>query len=142
MDELVDGTHACARPGRTHVGRMGEAGRRETDSGRWLRLFGDVRKGEAGLVLLLGTQVFVLLVAYYLLKTVREPLILLKTLWGLKGSELRTYGTAAQALLLLALMPLYPRVPGAIPRSFLVRGSLLPLAIVTALFIAAGLVGL
>ena len=91
---------------------------------------------------MLGLQVFLLLVAYYLLKTVREPLILLKTLWGLKGSELRTYGTAAQALLLLALMPLYARASGGIARNILVRGSLLALALVTAAFIAAGLAGL
>ena len=121
---------------------MGEAGRGRADSVRWLRLFGEVRRGEAGLVVMLGLQVFLLLVAYYLLKTVREPLILLKTLWGLKGSELRTYGTAAQALLLLGLMPLYARASGGIARGFLVRGSLLVLAIVNVLFIAAGLAGL
>jgi len=108
---------------------------------QWLRLFGDVRQGEGALVGLLGLQVFLLLVAYYLLKTVREPLILLKTLWGLKGSELRTYGTAAQALLLVGLMPLYSRAAGGVARSIVVRGSLLAIAIVTAAFIVAGLVG-
>ena len=43
---------------------------------RFLGLFGDVRAGEGATVLLMALNVFLLLVAYYVLKTVREPLIL------------------------------------------------------------------
>ena len=44
---------------------------------RVLRVFGDVRAGEGATVLLMCLNVFLLLMAYYVLKTVREPLILL-----------------------------------------------------------------
>ena len=60
---------------------------------RALRLFGDVRAGEGGTVLLMCLNVSLLLVAYYILKTVREPLILLAG-----GAELKSYAAAAQAL--------------------------------------------
>ena len=58
---------------------------------RFLRLFSDVRAGEgANALILLGT-IFTLLFAYYVLKTVREPLVLVSatedlsvlTQWGL-----------------------------------------------------------
>ena len=41
---------------------------------RTLAPFGKVTPAESGLVLLLSAQVFLLLAAYYLLKTAREPL--------------------------------------------------------------------
>ena len=43
---------------------------------RALRVFADVRAGEGATVLLMCLNVYLLLVAYYILKTVREPLIL------------------------------------------------------------------
>src|SRR5206468_12964193 len=70
-------------------------------SARLWRILGDVRAGEGRRVSLFGLQIFLLLTAYYLLKTVREPLILLWGIWGLGGQELKVYATSAQALLLL-----------------------------------------
>ena len=64
---------------------------------------------------LFGLQIFLLLTAYYLLKTVREPLILLWGVWGLGGQELKVYATSAQALLLLLVLPLYGRLAAACP---------------------------
>ena len=63
-----------------------------------LRLFADVRAGEATTVLLLSLDVFLLLTAYYLLKVAREPLIL-------EGgrAEVKTYASAGQALTLVAV---------------------------------------
>ena len=55
----------------------------------------------------------------------REPLILLSGVWGLSGSELKTYGTAAQAGLLLALVPLYGWLVGRFRRWHLIRFTLL-----------------
>src|SRR5512137_2273069 len=69
---------------------------------RALSLLADVRAGEGAGVLLLGLNVFLLLVSYYLLKTVREPLILTQG-----GAEVKTYSAAGQALLLLAIVPAY-----------------------------------
>ena len=69
---------------------------------RLLRIFGDVRAGEGATVLLMCLNVFLLLMAYYILKTAREPLILLAG-----GAELKSYAAAAQALTLVLYVPLY-----------------------------------
>ena len=54
-----------------------EASTRATGAlARVLRAFGEVEPGKSATVLLLLANLFVLLVAYYVLKTVREPLVL------------------------------------------------------------------
>src|SRR5260370_17372574 len=78
---------------------------------RGLRMFGDVRAGEGGTVLLMCLNVALLLVAYYVLKTVREPLILLSG-----GAELKSYAAAAQALTLIAYVPIYGCLAHPLPR--------------------------
>jgi ATP:ADP antiporter, AAA family len=78
---------------------------------RLLRVFGDVRAGEGATVLLMCLNVFLLLMAYYILKTVREPLILLAG-----GAELKSYAAAAQALTLVGYVPLYGWVAQKLPR--------------------------
>jgi AAA family ATP:ADP antiporter len=78
---------------------------------RALRLFGDVRGGEGVTVLLMCLNVFLLLMAYYVLKTVREPLILLAG-----GAELKSYAAAAQALTLVGYVPLYGWLAQRLPR--------------------------
>jgi len=42
---------------------------------RFLRLFTDIRQGEAAKALLLALNVFLILLAYYILKAIREALI-------------------------------------------------------------------
>jgi AAA family ATP:ADP antiporter len=78
---------------------------------RTLRLFGDVRAGEGATVLLMCLNVFLLLMAYYILKTAREPLILLAG-----GAELKSYAAAAQALTLVGYVPLYGWLARKLPR--------------------------
>jgi AAA family ATP:ADP antiporter len=68
----------------------------------WLRGFVPVKRSEALTVGLLALNVFVLLTCYYVLKVVREPLILLGG-----GAELKAYASAGQALLLLAVIPAF-----------------------------------
>ena len=70
---------------------------------RLLSIFTEVRGGEAGTVLLLTLDVFLLLTAYYLLKTVREPLILAVP----GGAELKSYSSAGQAVLLVGVVHAY-----------------------------------
>lgn len=82
---------------------------------RMLRVFGDVRAGEGGRVVLMFLNVFLLLLAYYILKTVREPLILQGG-----GAELKTYAGAVQALTLVLYVPLYGWVASRLPRQKLV----------------------
>ena len=70
-----------------------------------------MRAGEGPIVLLMALNVFLLLVAYYVLKTVREPLILASG-----GAELKSYASAFQALTLIGYVPLYGWVASRLPR--------------------------
>jgi ATP:ADP antiporter, AAA family len=96
---------------------------------RFLGLFSDVRAGEGVRALLMLVNVFLILVSYYILKTVREPLILAasvpEVLQGLgihDTAEVKTYASAGQALLLMGYIPLYGWVASKVERSRLVLG--------------------
>jgi len=92
---------------------------------RALRLFSDVREDEGPRLLALTFNVFLILVAYYVMKPVREVLILNQP----GGAELKSYAYAGQAALLVVLVPLYGAVASRLPRRQLIN-------VVTALFIA------
>jgi ATP:ADP antiporter, AAA family len=68
-----------------------------------LSLFSEVRDGEGAGALLLAANVFLLLGTYYILKTIREPLILGQP----GGAEMKSYSAAPQTALFLILLPLY-----------------------------------
>jgi ATP:ADP antiporter, AAA family len=74
---------------------------------RGLGLFSEVRSGEGAAALILTLNLFVLLTTYYSLKVVREPMILLGGVFGIKGATLKAAATAAQAVLLLGVVPAY-----------------------------------
>jgi AAA family ATP:ADP antiporter len=76
-----------------------------------LRLFTDVRAGEGGTALLLTLNILLLLTAYYIIKPVREALIL-----SGEGAEVKSYAAAGQALLLLGLVPAYGLLADRLPR--------------------------
>jgi len=78
---------------------------------RLLGIFGDVHNGEGATVILMLVNVFLLLVGYYVLKTVREPLILIAG-----GAQLKSYAAAAQALALIVYVPVYGWVASKLPR--------------------------
>jgi AAA family ATP:ADP antiporter len=104
---------------------------------RILRPFGDVRPGEGSNVLLLFANIFILLVAYYVLKTVREPLILLTG-----GAEVKTYAAAAQAALLLIYVPAYGWLASRLPARRLVMTVLLFFFACIQLFFLVGVSGM
>ncbi len=83
---------------------------------RFLQVFSDVRAGEGITALLLLVNVFLLLTAYYVIKPVRESLILSES-----GAELKAYASALQAGLLLGLVPLYGSLAGRLPRRRLIN---------------------
>jgi AAA family ATP:ADP antiporter len=83
---------------------------------RFLRLFADVRAGEGACVVLLAVNVFLILTAYYVLKPVREALIL-----GEGSAELKSYMSAAQVVVLAAAVPLYGRLAGRLSRRRLIN---------------------
>src|SRR5512139_393692 len=66
------------------------------------RPFAKVHPGEVALVASMTLTSFLLLTAYYLLKTVREPLILLQG-----GAEVKLYARAAQALIMVGVVHVY-----------------------------------
>lgn len=76
-----------------------------------LRPFAQVRPNEAvgASVLMVGS--FLLLSAYYLLKTVREPLILLQG-----GAEMKLYARAAQAVLMVGVVHVYGEIAKRVGR--------------------------
>src|SRR6478735_7957647 len=69
---------------------------------RAFRPFTQVHPDEVGIVALMTLTTFLLLTAYYLLKTVREPLILLQG-----GAEVKLYARAAQAVLMVGVVHAY-----------------------------------
>jgi AAA family ATP:ADP antiporter len=91
---------------------------------RALRLFADVQEGEGGTAVLLAFNVFLLFCAYYVIKPIREALIL-----SGGGAEVKSYAAAGQALLLLVLVPAYGALADRLPRRGLLNA-------VTAFFVA------
>jgi AAA family ATP:ADP antiporter len=73
--------------------------------------FADVRGGEGLGVVLLAVNAFLLLAAYYIIKPLREALIL-----SGGGAEVKSYSSAGQALLLLFLIPAYGRFASRVSR--------------------------
>ncbi|MEO8099299.1 MAG: Npt1/Npt2 family nucleotide transporter [Acidobacteriota bacterium] len=69
---------------------------------RGLSVAAEVRAGEGRGVVMLGLNVFLLMLAYYLLKTVRDALILAE-----QGAEIKSYSSAFQAVLFLGIVPAY-----------------------------------
>jgi AAA family ATP:ADP antiporter len=94
---------------------------------RFLGLFSEVFPGEGRRALLMLLNVFLILVAYYIIKTVREPLILgtevpafLQAL-GIEGpAEIKTYASAGQALVLMAFVPAYSWLSSRVSRMKLI----------------------
>ena len=81
---------------------------------RALRLFADVRPGEGLLAVLLALNVFLILTTYYILKPVREALIL-----GQGSPELKTYLSVGQVALLSVAVPYYGRLAARLHRGAL-----------------------
>jgi len=84
---------------------------------RFLSLFANVRPGEGGTALLLMANVFTVLTAYYIIKPVREALIL-----GEAGAEVKSYASAGQAALFLLIIPLYGMLASRVNRVWLING--------------------
>ena len=96
---------------------------------RVLSLFTQVRGGEGRAIAWLCLNATVIMLAYYLLKPVREALILTEG-----GAALRTYATGAQALLLIVVLPLYSMLFHMKEKSLLIQRVYFLLAIGLAIF--------
>lgn len=82
-------------------------------------LFTRVEPGELPIAAALGLNIFLLLTAYYILKPVREGLILPL---GDSGPELKSYASAAIAVLMFGVVPLYGAVAARVRRNRLIVG--------------------
>jgi len=102
-----------------------------------LRPFAKVEPAEALNALVMTLTVFLLLTAYYLLKTAREPLILLHG-----GAEVKSYAAAGQAVLLLGFVQLYGWVARKVGRMRLLLSVYLFFAANLLLFAALTRAGL
>lgn len=85
-----------------------------------LSVFADVKAGEGLTAIILMFDVFLMLVAYYLLKTVREPLILEGG-----GVEVKSYATICQAVVLMGFVPAYAGLTKRLPRMTLITATML-----------------
>jgi ATP:ADP antiporter, AAA family len=104
---------------------------------RVLAPIADVKRNEVASALLFTLTMFLVLGAYYLLKTAREVFILSEG-----GAEVKSYSSAGQALLLLVLVPLYGAFAARVNRVQLAQWVTLFFVLHIALFYLALQAGL
>jgi AAA family ATP:ADP antiporter len=90
--------------------------RRPSALDRLLRPFTDVRAGEGPTALLLMLNIFLIFIAYSIMKVLREVLVLSQA--EVEGKALSSGG---QALVLLAAVPLYGLIASRVPRRRLIN---------------------
>jgi AAA family ATP:ADP antiporter len=103
---------------------------------RGLRVFADVRSGEGFIALLLALNVFLILMAYYVLKPVREALVL-----GDFSPEVKSYLSAGQVVLLAFVVPLYGKLVAQLPRMKLINTVTLFFAACPVIFYGLNMAG-
>lgn len=83
---------------------------------RFLRFFADIRKGEASKALLLSLNIFLLLFAYYILKPLRDALLLVDK----DSAPVKSYLSGAQAVLFVLVIKAFSRLASKVPRHLLI----------------------
>jgi AAA family ATP:ADP antiporter len=102
-----------------------------------LSLVTDIRKGERATALMMAANMFIVLSTYYVLKTVREALILSEG-----GANVKSYSSAAQALLLLLVVPFYGAIASRFKRGTLIAGTTIFFIANLLIFYLAGITGM
>lgn len=82
-----------------------------------LNVFSDVKSGEAIPAVVFLINLFVVLTAYYIIKTAREPLIL-----ATGGAEMKSYAAGAQAIVLIGFVPFYGWLASRVSRLRMIIG--------------------
>jgi ATP:ADP antiporter, AAA family len=77
---------------------------------RILRLFANVEAQEGLTSLILVVNIFLILMAYYFIKPVREGWLSVSLFRGLSQLEVKAYSAFVQSLLLLVVLPLYAKL--------------------------------
>jgi AAA family ATP:ADP antiporter len=83
---------------------------------RVLQIFADIRPGEASKALLLALNVFLLLLAYYILKPLRESLLLVDK----NSAVVKSCLGGAQAILFVFVVKGFSRLASRVPRHVLI----------------------
>ena len=83
---------------------------------RFLNIFTQVNAGEGGQALLLALNIFLIMTSYYIMKPVREALILAGG-----GAVIKSYASAGQVTILLFAVPLYGMIANKFPRRKLIN---------------------
>jgi AAA family ATP:ADP antiporter len=81
-----------------------------TRTERLLRLFTEVRPGEGATAVMMFANVFLILLAYYFIKPLREGWIAVSDIQGLTKMEVKAYSSFAQSILLLFVVGWYARL--------------------------------
>ncbi len=79
-------------------------------SERILRLFTEVKPGEGTTAILLFANVFLILLAYYFIKPLREGWIAISDIQGLSQMEVKAYSSFLQSILLLFVVGWYAQL--------------------------------
>lgn len=87
---------------------------------RFLRTFADVRPREGLTCIILVSNIFLILIAYYMIKPVREGWLAVSVIGNLSQLEVKSYSAFAQSLLLFAILPVYARLAAAWTRRALI----------------------
>ena len=77
---------------------------------RFLRLFTEVKPGEGRTALMMFANVFLILLAYYFIKPLREGWIAISDIEGLSKMEVKAYSSFAQSIILLFVVGWYARL--------------------------------
>jgi len=104
---MADATTTAAGPGAATGYNLGY---------KLLRLFADIRPGEAAKALLLALNVFLLLLAYYILKPLRESLLLVDK----DSAVVKSCLGGAQAVLFVFVIKAFSKLASKVPRHVLI----------------------
>jgi AAA family ATP:ADP antiporter len=88
---------------------------------RFLRLFADIRPGEAPKAFLLALNSFLLLMAYYILKPLRDTLLLVDK----NSPVVKSYLGGAQAIVFIFVIKGFSRLSSRVPRHILITWTTL-----------------
>jgi len=77
---------------------------------RFLRVFTEVKPGEGTTAVMMFANVFLILLAYYFIKPLREGWIAVSDIQGLSKMEVKAYSSFAQSILLLFVVGWYARL--------------------------------
>jgi AAA family ATP:ADP antiporter len=76
----------------------------------FLRLFANIKAREGITSIILIANIFLILMAYYLIKPVREGWLSVSLFTGFSQLEVKAYSAFGQSLLLLAVLPIYSKL--------------------------------